>query len=64
MPFDNQRILAHRRNKPHIQLFGGYWRVSPLPKRHRHTGAHSDRWKSAHEFARIRNEAREFGLFS
>lgn len=68
MAFDNATMRPPRIFKPHAQLIGGYWRVSPHPNA-RGFSVISElpqhitrRWEKAHEWAHWQNEAREFGM--
>lgn len=53
--FSNKDIVAPRRNKPHIVLIRGFWRVSPAP---RPASTDTPLWYKAHAQAERWNAIR------
>lgn len=53
--FSNKDIVAPRKNKPHIVLIRGYWRVSPAP---RPFSTETILWQDAHAWVESRNVLR------
>lgn len=58
--FTNKIVRQVRKNKPHIQLIGGYWRVSASPHKPNYEGYH--RWNMAHIVIYKWNERRIRGM--
>lgn len=57
MAFTNKSIVAPVKDKPHIVLRAGFWRVSPMPKPYHKFAA---LWLQAHIVARRLNAHRPF----
>lgn len=56
MSFRNTSIVAPFKDKPHICIRQGYWRVSPLFKPH--YGERGVKWNEAHKLTRRLNAQR------
>jgi hypothetical protein len=65
MSFDNSTMKPPRIFKPHIQLIGGYWRISKWQgwPAFNHLPSHIiNKWSDTHSVVNQWNAAREFGM--